>query len=410
MVEVRVSLRNVLLSACLVSTLAGTARADDDSVVGRLSSNGGLSTSAAKKLVSRVNVRMAKAADATAGANDPMRAAVSLALFQAPTPPNSMAAAKVRLRLYAGLNEWALESIFAPQPGVIAGCVREVGASQSECEALVAAAAKSTVAHIRSVAGGSAAPVAAAPVAPAYGGAAPAANGGGRFGRFSSGYQAAPAAAPRYGAAPAYGYPQQQQQYARPMPPQQQYGYQQQYARPAPQQYAAPQQQYARPAPQQQYARPAPQQQYAAPQQQYAAPQQQYARPVAPVAPPAPVVSPQEAQSRKDAYKAQREAYLARQKAQFEDKKQKMSAMHQQDAAEAPPRNGVETSAPAQAAAPMSKPTATASAAKAPSKAAAAADDSPSEPVAAKSGTKPALDNDFLDGLLDDPLANKKGK
>jgi hypothetical protein len=386
MVEVRVSLRNVLLSACLVSTLAGTARAEDDSVVRRLSSNGGLSSSAAKKLISKVNVRMAKAADATAASNDPMRAAVSLALFQVPTPPNSMAAAKVRLRLYAGLNEWALESIFAPQPGVIAGCVREVGASQSECEALVAAAAKSSVAQIRSVAGGAAAPVAAAP---AYGGAAPAANGGGRFGRFSSGYQAAPAAAPSYapapvyGPAPAYGYPQQQ--YARPMPPQQQYGYQQQYARPMPQQQYAPPQQYARPV-------------------------------VAPTPVAAPMIAPQDAQSRKDAYRAQREAYLARQKAQFEDKKQKVSAMHQQDAAEAPPRNGVETPAPAQPAAapmsrPMSKPTATASAAKAPSKAALAEDDdAPSEPVAAKSNAKPALDSDFLDGLLDDPLANKKGK
>ena len=30
--------------------------------------------------------------------------------------------------------------------------------------------------------------------------------------------------------------------------------------------------------------------------------------------------------------------------------------------------------------------------------------------VAAKGGGKPALDNDFLDGLLDDPLANKGKK
>jgi hypothetical protein len=396
MVEVRVSLRSVLLSACLVTTMAGSARADDENVVSRLSSNGGLSSSAAKKLVGKVNVRMAKAADATSGANDPMRAAVSLALFQAATPPNSMAAAKVRLRLYAGLNEWALEAIFAPQPGVIAGCVREVGASQSECEALVAAAAKSSVAQIRSAAGG-AAPMAAGP-APAYGGAAPAADGG-RFGRFNSGFQTAPAAAQYARPMPQQQYGYQQQQYARPMP-QQQYGYQQQqqYARPMPQQqYGYPQQQqYARPMPQQGYQQPAP----------------QYARPavaVAPPPPPAPVVSPQDAQARKQAYQAQREAYIARQKAQFEEKKQKMSAMHQADASEAPPRNGVETPA-ASAAAPMAmaKP---AAGTKAPAKAAAADDDAPSEPVAAKAGGgKPALDNDFLDGLLDDPLAAKKGK
>jgi hypothetical protein len=397
MVEVRVSLRNVLLSACLVSTLAGTARADDENVVGRLSSNGGLSTSAAKKLVGKVNVRMAKAADATSAANDPMRAAVSLALFQSASPPNSMAAAKVRLRLYAGLNEWALEAIFAPQPGVIAGCVREVGASQSECEALVAAAAKSTVASIRSIAGGAAAPVASAPAAaPGYG-AAPAAasGGGGRFGRFSSGYQGAPPA---------------QQQYARPAPQQQYGGYpQQQYARPAPQQYGYQQPQQYRPAPQQQYGG-YPQQ----PQQQYARPapqQQQYVRPAAPVAPPPPMaapVSPQEAQSRKAAYAAQREAYLARQKADFESKKQKMSAVHAADASDAPPRNGVES--PTVASSPTAKPAPATSSAKA-SKTAVADADAPSEPVAAKAGGgKPALDNDFLDGLLDDPLANKKGK
>jgi hypothetical protein len=64
----------------------------------------------------------------------------------------------------------------------------------------------------------------------------------------------------------------------------------------------------------------------------------------------------------------------------------------------------------------MSKPApAAAAAAKPAAKAAAAApapdDDLPTEPVAAKSGGgKPALDNDFLDGLLDDPLAAKKGK
>lgn len=404
MVEVRVSLRDVLLSACLVTAMAGTARAaDDENVVSRLSSNGGLSSSAAKKLVSKVNVRMAKAADATSAATDPMRAAVSLALFQTPTPPNSMAAAKVRLRLYAGLNEWALEAIFTPQPGVVAGCVREVGASQSECEALVAAAAKSSVAQIRSVAGGSAAPVAAAP-APQYGGAAPgyraapAANGGSRFGRFNSGFQGAPAAAPRYGAAPGYGYQAPPQQYQQRTA--QQYGYPQQYQQRPPQQYGyqQPPQQFRRPVPQQYQQRPAP---------------QQFARPVAPVAPPpaaAPMVSASDAQSRKEAYKARREAYIARQKAAFEEKKQKISAVHALDAAEAPPRNGVENSVPA---APVaSKTAAPAAPSKGSSKGAPAddLDDAPSEPVAAKASSKPALDNDFLDGLLEDPLANKKGK
>jgi len=305
-----------------------------------------------------------------------MRAAVSLALFQAPNPPNSMAAAKVRLRLYAGLNEWALEAIFAPQPGVIAGCVREIGASQSECEALVAAAAKSSVAQIRSIAGG---PAAAAAPAPAYAAPAPApaAPGGSRFGRFNSGFQAAPAA---------------QQQYA------------------APQGYAPPRQQGYAPPRQQGYA-PPPQQGYNAPR--YAPPQQQAsARPVAPayqrpVAPPpaAPVVSQQEQLSRKEAYKAQREAYLARQKQQFEERKNKIGAAGGGEPAEPP--------AAAPVAAAPSK-SASASAAKGSAKAAAAepesdATDAPAEPVAAKSTAK-ALDGDFLDGLLDDPLGGKGKK
>jgi len=406
MVLVHVLRRNVVVTAAFFA-LTGTAFADsDDNVAGRLSSHGGLSSSAAKKLVGKVNVRMAKAADATAGANDPMRAAVSLALFQTPQPPNSMAAAKVRLRLYAGLNEWALEAIFAPQPGVVAGCVREIGATTSECEALVAAAAKSSVAQIRSVAGGSAAPAAA----PAFAGQAPAAAGGGRFSRFNSGYQGAPQyRAPQQGypqqyqAAPQYrapqGYPQQYQAAPQYRAPQQ--GYSQQYQ--AAPRYQAPAQNYQRPAPQA-YQRPMPQQQA---YQRPAAPA--YVAPAAPPPPPQPVVSAAEQQSRKDAYKAQREAYIARKKAEFEQRRQKMNSVHQADAAEAPPREGegvpaghsIHTAAPAPA--------------KAPAKAAAAAAaepepeaDEPSDAVASKASEKPALDNDFLDGLLEDPLAKKK--
>ena len=407
MVLVHVLRRNVVVAASLFA-LAGTAHADDAEVADRLTSHGGLSSSAAKKLVSKVNVRMAKAADATAGANDPMRAAVSLALFQTPQPPNSMAAAKVRLRLYAGLNEWALEAIFAPQPGVVGGCVREIGATTSECEALVAAAAKSSVAQIRSVAGGSAAPVAA----PAFAGQqqAPAAAGGGRFSRFNSGYQGASQyAAPR-------GYPQQQQFQAAP----QQYGaprgYPQQQFQAAPQQYGAP-----RGYPQQQY-QAAPRFQAAPQYQRPAAPAYQrpaapavqaYQRPaapayVAPAAPPAPVVSAAEQQSRKDAYKAQREAYMARKKAEFEARRQKMNSVHQADASEAPPRDGAGVPAGQSIQATAAAPT------KAPAKAApaAASDEAeePTEAVASKASEKPALDNDFLDGLLEDPLANKKKK
>lgn len=406
-----VPFRRLILTACFLA-VAGTAFAEDDaSVVGRLTSHGGLSSAAAKKLVGKVNVRMAKAADATAGANDPMRAAVSLALFQAPQPPNSMAAAKVRLRLYAGLNEWALEAIFTPQPGVVGGCVREVGASQAECEALVAAAARSSVAQIKSAAGGG---------APAYAAqqpGAPAAAGGGRFQRFSSGYPQG--GAPRYGAAPQQGYAPQYQQQQQRYPQQQGYGaapgygggYQAAPRYPQQQGYAPQYQQQAPRYPQQGYI-PPQQQQYQRPMPQ----QQQYQRPMAAAPAPmpaAPVVSAQEQQQRKDAYKAQREAYLARQKEQFENRKNKIGAVAAADASEAPPRNGVETPSQqptkpmAMSAAPAASPS------KAPSKAAAAPDplaDEPAETVASKSSSKPALDGDFIDGLLDDPLANKGKK
>jgi hypothetical protein len=370
-----VLIRNVALTVSCLVVIAGTASADDSAVVSRLTSHGGLSSSSAKKLVGKVNMRMAKSADATAASGDPMRAAVSLALFQSPNPPNSTAAAKVRLRLYAGLNEWALEAIFTPQPGVIAGCVREIGASQSECEALVAAAAESSVARIRSQSQGPAhAPPAAAPsyasrsAAPV---AAPAAAAGGsRFGRFDSGFRA--------GSAP-------------------------------PQQYAAPKQQYAAPSrPTTSYQRaPAPQQVAAAPAYQRPAPAAYAA-----AAPAAPAVSEEELQSRKEAYKAQREAYLARQKAAFDERRAKAGAVVAADASEAPPRTG---GAAAPAAPVASKSSASAPAAKASSKPAAAEsgadeDEAPAEVAASSGGGKAGLDSDFLDGLLDDPLGGKGKK
>lgn len=380
-----VLIRNVALTVSCLVVVAGTAAADDSAVVSRLTSHGGLSSSSAKKLVGKVNMRMAKSADATASSADPMRAAVSLALFQAPTPPNSTAAAKVRLRLYAGLNEWALEAIFAPQPGVIAGCVREIGASQSDCEALVAAAAESSVAKIRSQSHGPAsAPPRAAPsyasrsAAPA---AAPmvgvgAASGGSRFGKFDSGYRAA---------AP-------QQQYA-PKPA----AYQQpSYQRPAPQ-AAAPAYQRPAPAASAAYQRPAP--------AAYAA-----------AAPAAPAVSEEDQQARKEAYKAQREAYLARQKAAFEERRAKAGAVVAADAADAPPRNGVESPAAAPAAVATKSAPASAPAAKAASKPAAPPNDedlvneAPEEVATSTGGGKAGLDSDFLDGLLDDPLGGKGKK
>jgi hypothetical protein len=429
--------RNALLIACSLAAISGSVRAEDQAVVHRLSSNGGLSSTAAKKLMAKVSQRMARAADAPPSVMDPLRAALSQALTGAPVPADPMATAKVRLKLYAGLNEVALEALFAPQPGGIAACVRDVGASQSECEALVAAAARSSVAQVRGVAGGPAAGamMAAAP-APAYG--APAA-GGSRFGnRFGSGYQqqgaAAPAqqgfgggyqapqqgyqqpqqgyaARPGYGAQPGYGarqpaYPQQAGYGQQPGYGQQQpaYGQQPGYAAPRPAYGAQPGYAAQRPAYGQQPAYGA------APRPAYAAPAQAYRAPAAPAyaPPPQPVVSAQELAARKDAYKQQREAYLARQKAQFQERREKGGAALDTSGEAAPAAAPSGSAKPAKAGVPVAAPAAEQVAAAETKRPAAAAPAEPARP--AKSDVKPALDNDFLDGLLDDPTGGKGKK
>jgi hypothetical protein len=449
-------IRNAVLVAGFVVAVGGVARAEDQAVVSRLSSHGGLSSNAAKKLVGKISQRMSRSADAPPSVQDSLRAAFSQALIGTPVAGDAMTAAKVRLKLFAGLNEFALETLFAPQPGAIAGCVRDVGATQSECEALVAAAARSSVSQAKREAGGPAQSyMAAAPARKGFNGgynnAAPAANGG-RFGsRFGSGYQQAPAGN--------RGYPQQPQQAYQPAPQRsgfsggyqapgyrQQGGYnqnqapgyaaaqgygnarqqanfgggypqQQNYAAPArPTSYAAPQQ-AARPS----YA--APQQPAAAPYRPVAAPQRAYAPPVPAIAAPAPVApaaNPAEVAARKEAYKQQREAYLARQKQQFEQRKEKITALDVNPAAEsvavsAASRTGAAPAAPA--AAPEPKPEPAKVAGKQPPKLTtdqqaedilAGENDAP--PAAAKGEKKALLDNDFLDGLLDDPLAKNKKK
>jgi hypothetical protein len=416
-------IRNAVLIACSLAAVSGQARAEDQSTIHRLSSNGGMSSTSAKKLSAKVSQRMARAADAPPTVMDPLRAALSQALVGSPMPADAMATAKVRLKLYAGLNEFALEALFAPQAGAIAACVRDADATQSECEALVAAAGRSSVSKIRRVAGGPApAPMmAAAPVQSGYG--APPANGSRFGGGYSSGYQGAPAyqGAPPvaqqqvFGGGyhpPAYqqnGYaaaqPMQQQGYAARQPMQQQGYAAPTYAvrPPAQQGYVAPA--YAvRPPAQQGYAAPAP-----AARPPVAAPQAAYRPAPVAMAPAAPVVNPQEQAARKEAYKQQREAYLARQKAEFQERKDKAAGIETNP--DAAPVGAASSSkaapAPAKAAGKVSAPAAEEVAAADTKRPVAAA-----APAAAaeKADTKPALDNSFLDGLLDDPLGGKGKK
>jgi hypothetical protein len=469
-------IRNAVVFACsLVAAGGGIAHAAEDHAVShRLSAHGKLSSAAAKKLASKVSQRMARSADAPPTLIDPLRVSLSQALLGVPVAQDQITAAKVRLKLYAGLNEFALEALFAPRPGAIAGCVRDVGASESECAALVAADAKAPVSKVRSVAGGPAVSpmMAAAPMgAPAggsrFGGGAPA--GGSRFGG-----QQQPQAAPQGGFAntnqqqgfgggyrPPQAYQQQpqvyQQQAYQQQPqayqPQPQQAYQQQQQRfqqqPQPNGYAAAPGYAARPnfgggqpgyaaAGQGNFgARPAPVAAYqpaagpvAVAQPAYRPAPAPVARPMAtapapvytPPAPAAPAVNPAEVEARKEAYKAQREAYMARQKQQFEERRAKAAGLEPEPQA-----------APVAGSSMKAAPAAPVAAAKPAAKVAA-----PSEQMASVESKRPAaaapppekdetllapapaaapaakgdkqLDGDFLDGLLDDPLGGKGKK
>ena len=335
-----------------VAFAASTAYADD-AAQKRLSKHGKLSGGDANRVAAAVSARMKRAADMT-GANDPLRMAVSNALFGTPVPADQVAAAKVRLRLYAGLNEWALDNLFEPRPGAVAACTSSYGLTAKDCHALLAAGGRTSVADAARQGGGGAAPVAPAPAygqpQPQYGYAQPAAQPS-RFGRYDSGFR--PGAQPQPAAA-AYGQP------ARPM-----YG---QPARPV----------YGQPA-----ARPMP-----------------VARPMPAARPAPPPPNPALAANRKAEYERKRQEYLERKKQEMEARKSKIVAtaggtdrVQRGPSSEAEAEAaGIEPSSVAPAAAPPKG--AAAKAAPAP-----AAAEAPAEPAA-----KPALDNEFLDGLLDDPL------
>jgi hypothetical protein len=143
---------------------------------------------------------MKRAADII-NAQDPLRSAVARALGVT-NPNDAMGAAKIRLRLYAGLNEWALENLFAPQPGGIGRCQQEFGITLRQCEALVAASGRVPAEQASKLAGGAPPPMPAAQQQMATKGSAQPANGS-RFGKYDSGYRpggaakAQPAPAPR---------------------------------------------------------------------------------------------------------------------------------------------------------------------------------------------------------------------
>jgi hypothetical protein len=445
-------IRNAVVIACSLAAAGSSsiAHAEDHAVAHKLSAHGGLSSAAAKKLMTKVSQRMARAADAPPSVMEPLRMALSQALLGTPVAPDQIAAAKVRLKLYAGLNSFALEALFPAHPGAIAACVRDVGITQAECESLIAAAANTSVTQARNNAGGPASYplVAAAPAAaPGFGSRfggnqqpAPQAGGyatqgfGGGYHPPVAAYQQQPQAAAGWQQPRASGWQQQQQQQVPVAYQQPQQAYQsapaaayQQPAYAARPTYAGAAQAGYNTAGQSNFgARPAgnaPAVAYrpAAPASAPVAAAPAYRpAPAAPVAAapvyaqqPAPMVNMQEQQARKEAYKAQREAYMARQKQQFEERRVKTAGL---DAEPTPPP----TPAPAKVAAAPKAPVAKIDPAlddrmasaetKHPVAAAAPAAAASSAAPAAKAGGEKALDGDFLDGLLDDPLGGKGKK
>jgi hypothetical protein len=304
---------------------------------------------------------MKRAADMT-NKNDPLRAAVSRALFGTPSPADTTAAAKVRLRLYAGLNAWALDNLFKPGSGAIAGCQRDFGANKGECEALVAASGNIDVAEARKLGGGTAPQVAA--TGRRFGGGQPArftANRGGQPSRFSANRGGQPS---RFGGGQPsrFGRANQGSRFTTTRPAQ------------------------AR--------KPAPR-----------APQAR--KPAAAPARRAPAADAQTIAERKAAYKAQRQAYLERKKREMEARKAKLVAVAGGERAVRGPASEEEAEVaglkkPNQQ---QAKPAAAKKAQEAAPAAAPEAEDAAQpEPPKKKDAT---LDEGFLGDLLDDPLGDK---
>jgi hypothetical protein len=180
------------VAAAVLLLSVSSVSADDDAVAKRLTKHGQLRRGESESLAENISKRMKRAADMTS-AQDPLRIAVGRALG-IKNPNDAMSAAKIRLRLYAGLNEWALDNLFVPKPGGIGRCQQEFGVSSRQCEALIAAAGRVSSEEASKLAGGAPPPMPAVQAQMASNRPAPAA-GGSRFGKYDSGFKA--------GAAPA---------------------------------------------------------------------------------------------------------------------------------------------------------------------------------------------------------------
>lgn len=334
----------ILLALCLtVGAVGNTAAAQDAEVVKRLTKYGKLSKGEAKRVAKDLSKRMKRAADMT-NQRDPLRMAVSQALFNTPAPADQMASAKVRLRLYAGLNAWALDNLFKPRPGAIQGCVANYGASSKQCEALVAAGGKVSLADARKQGAGAA---------------------------IASGQ-------PRR-----FGQPQQQQRFGQPQP--RRFGQQPRRFGQQPQRFGQQPQRFGQPA-----ARPAP---------------RRAARP-APRPAARPMGPHKSVAQRKAEYQARRQAYLERKKAEMEARKAKIVGSAGGERVERGLVSGDDAEAMGIDGGKDQQPTASAAPRKEKQVAAATPAEATPEPEKPKKKPKAALDDDLLGDLLGNPLGD----
>lgn len=152
-VMVRFRSRLVCALAVLVGLVnSATASAQSGNVAGQLSEFGGLSKKEARSATASVSEQIKRAADAFVGMNHPIRRSMRESLFGArPVAPNQEAVndAKARLYLYEGLTPQTLSSLFRPAPNAVATCASVYAITEKWCEALMAAAARKSVAEIR---------------------------------------------------------------------------------------------------------------------------------------------------------------------------------------------------------------------------------------------------------------------
>ena len=143
--------------ACLDLTPPSAAHAENRPVTNRLKDYGELSEAQSRALIKAVSKRMKRASTHRA-AKDPVRLSVKHALA-AESRSARRNDARVRRRLRAGLDLWALEHLFAPRPAAFEHCGREFRLSSNLCESLLAAGGGISIAGVQAIGEASAARV-----------------------------------------------------------------------------------------------------------------------------------------------------------------------------------------------------------------------------------------------------------